>query len=87
MSSALKRSKGENFISAYWPEFDHLCHLNGVNSPKVKAHFRQVDKKLAKLWQEARTDDTLLLVTADHGLMDTPKQKGIELNDHPGLNQ
>ncbi|HAD81838.1 MAG: hypothetical protein A2509_06720 [Candidatus Edwardsbacteria bacterium RIFOXYD12_FULL_50_11] len=87
MRSTLKRSRGQAFISAYWPEIDHLCHLHGTDSPKVKAHFRRLDKKIASFWHSVKREDVLLLITADHGLTDTPQQKVIELKDHPDLNQ
>ena len=87
MEKTLKRSNREAFISAYWPEIDHLCHLHGTDSPKVKTHFRKLDKKIASFWQSVKGKDVLLLVTADHGLIDTPPQKVIELKDHPDLNQ
>jgi hypothetical protein len=87
MKKALNKSKGETFISAYWPEIDHLCHLYGTDSPEAKAHFHKLDKKSAAFWQSVKSDDVLFLVTADHGLIDTPSQKVIELKDHPGLNQ
>lgn len=87
MREALKRSRGGAFISAYWPEIDHLCHHYGVDSPKVKAHFRQLDKKIASFWTSVKRDDVLLLITADHGLIDTPKRKCLELQNHPALEE
>ncbi len=87
MGSILKRARSETFIYAYWPEVDHLCHLHGVDSPKVKAHFRDLDVRIARFWQSVKGDDVILLVTADHGLIDTPRQKVIDLDKHPGLKQ
>jgi len=87
MRKALKRVEAESFIYAYWPEFDHLCHVHGVNSSKVKAHFRELDERISTFGHSVRGDDVLLLVTADHGLVDTPRTKTIYLEDHPGLEQ
>jgi len=87
MGKALKRDDEGSFIYAYWPEFDHLCHLHGVNSSKVKAHFRELDDSISRFGQSAKRDGVLLLITADHGLVDTPKTKTIYLDNHPQLKQ
>jgi hypothetical protein len=83
--SLLKRAKGDTFIYAYWPEFDHLCHQYGVNSPKVRAHLRELDEKISAFWRLAKRNDSVLLVTADHGLVNTPRERAIELEDHPEI--
>lgn len=85
IKQTVKYSKQEVFISAYWPEFDHLCHLHGVNSIEVKKHFLELDEKMALLWKALKDKNVILLITADHGLINTPKEKYIEIKDHPKL--
>ncbi len=85
IKQTVKYSKGNVFISGYWPEFDHLCHLHGVNSAKVKKHFLELDEKMASLWKALKDKNVVLLITADHGLINTPKEKYIEIKKHPKL--
>lgn len=85
MKKAVGQHDAESFIYAYWPEFDHLCHKHGVGSPRVKSHFRQLDRALSEFWEPLSGGDTMMLVTADHGLTDTPRDKAIELDDNPEL--
>jgi len=73
------------FIHAYWPDFDTLCHEHGVGSAEVFAHFKKLDGQFAFLLDALRGTDTLVLATADHGLIDTASDRLIHLDEHPEL--
>ncbi len=77
-------SSERNYLQAYWPEYDHLCHEHGTSAPETRAHFAAVDAALAEL-RAALPMDALLLVTADHGLVDTAPDGCHQLMDHPRL--
>lgn len=82
------RVRGErNYIYAYWPEYDALAHHHGVESPEVEAHLRQLDQAFAALVQRLKGSDTLVLVTADHGFIDTTSERTLRLQAHPQLAQ
>ena len=81
----LVRGGGRKYISAYWPDLDSLAHEHGVASPQVRDHFERLDQLFGSLIEGMRGSDTLLLVTADHGLIDTSPESGIRLSEHPGL--
>ena len=87
IGKALKHKHGSAFISAYWPDIDHLCHHHGVGDRRTTAHFRDLDQRLQRLTVRSRGSDTLFLVTADHGLIDTPRSRYVELKHHPELAQ
>ena len=72
---------GRHYIYAYWPEPDHLMHQYGCRHEKVKRVMDDINARLHAFASELQPDD-LLLVTADHGLVD-----GIAdyLEDHPAL--
>lgn len=76
---------GRKFIYAYWPEFDRICHHNGVESKKALAHFKMLDRKISNFTKSLKS--TTVVMTADHGMVDVPKQKTIELNNHPILEE
>lgn len=59
---------GESFTFAYWPQPDSTMHDFGVASPQARGEYRELNRALEAL--RARLDDTLLVISSDHGLMD-----------------
>lgn len=57
------------YTIAYWGEPDTSMHEYGVGSPEALSQFRQIDARLRQLSNELT--DTLLIVTADHGLINS----------------
>ena len=60
---------GRNFIYSYWPEPDHTMHLTGTSSADTHAVITELERRVAGLVEGL--SDTLVLVTADHGHMDS----------------
>lgn len=58
-----------SFCYMYWGEPDTTMHINGACSNEAKEVFKDIDKTLEKL-NENLSDDTLIIVTADHGHID-----------------
>lgn len=75
----------KKFIYSYWPDFDTISHHKGINSIDAEEHFYEIDRKLKRLAE--RMKDTKIIVTADHGLIDTTKKTRIRLDDHPRLKE
>lgn len=59
----------EKYIYAYWSEPDHSMHQHGTSSPKVSALLTDIEKRVEELAE--RLSDTLLIITADHGQIDS----------------
>jgi len=74
-----------SFVYAYWPEFDALAHEFGVGSRQAADHLLEIDHSFQRLLAELRGTDTLVLVTADHGFVDTRPETTVRLSDHPQL--
>jgi hypothetical protein len=70
------------FVYAYWPDFDHVAHGAGVDSPAAIGCFREFEARLEAFVDEMRGSDTLVLLTADHGFLDSPSDRQIHLDDH-----
>ena len=84
--SQLAREPGSGrFIYGYWPKLDGLGHEQGIGSESVKEHLAMLDEGLAALAGELAGSGTLLVVTADHGQIDTTDADRICLDDHPEL--
>ncbi len=73
------------YIYAYWPDLDALAHRYGVASAEVAAHFHDLDAAFARFLQRARGSGTQVILTADHGLLDTHPDHRLHLDDHPEL--
>ena len=73
------------YITAYWPEFDSLAHSCGIGSETIADHFTILDNAIEKLHAEISRNGARLLITADHGLIDTDEQHTIRLDHHPQL--
>jgi len=85
VATLVHRDERRKFVYAYWPELDALAHRHGVASAPVTAHFQALEAALAELAERLRGTDTLFLVTADHGLIDTQEHHRLRLDDHPDL--
>jgi hypothetical protein len=70
-------------IYAYWDNFDDLCHKYGTKSPEAARHFDELVQKISALAQSLTNSNTALIITADHGLIDTEAAKVIQLKHHP----
>jgi predicted AlkP superfamily pyrophosphatase or phosphodiesterase len=76
---------GAQYIYAYWPELDEREHATGTNSSRVRKHFEKLDEYIEQLVNSSEFKDTLLLVTADHGLIDVQEERIIQLDQYPEI--
>jgi hypothetical protein len=73
------------FIYAYWPELDRIGHRHGIHSDAAGDHLLELDRAFEALLAQARGSDTLILVCADHGQVDTTAGERIDLDAHPEM--
>ena len=71
---------GRHFIYCYWPQPDKDMHICGVNSLKAKMDIRRINHLAKKFC--SKLSDTLVVIIADHGLIDT---KWLRIEDYPKL--
>lgn len=84
----LVRAGGERrYVYAYYSEIDSLAHAYGIGSSEVAAEVRRLDAAFAAFLGAIAGSDTLVIVTADHGFVDTRPETMIELDDHSDLAQ
>jgi predicted AlkP superfamily pyrophosphatase or phosphodiesterase len=81
----LSRRSGRRFISLYWPELDTIGHHAGIWSEQAVSHLRQLDQIFQRLCEGLQGSDTLLLVCADHGQIDSSPEQTLLLDDYPEL--
>lgn len=81
----ISKDDSTKYIYAYWPNFDKLCHFNGVGSNKTKEHFQQLNDFVVNLSKKLSNTNSLLLVSSDHGMLDIKPENHIYMKDHPKL--
>ena len=80
---AFARSPGRAYAYAYWPFYDSHCHEHGPCGRVPALHLAELDAFLARVQKALAGSDTLLLVTADHGHMQT--HTPLNLAEIPGF--
>jgi hypothetical protein len=75
------------YVYAYWPTVDTIAHVIGALTPEHSAEVAGFDFQFGRLVESLgdRGSDTLVLLTADHGHIDTLPQDAISFGDHPEL--
>ena len=78
---AIEVAKGRESLSyLYFPELDKYGHKFGWSSPGWAALLEQVDAGLARL-AKVMPGDAGLLITGDHGMVETAKDRQLVLDD------
>ena len=80
-------SNGRAFTYIYWAELDELSHRFGPQDERIELEFANFTFLVSHFLNELKGGrcETLFLVTADHGHLDTPKLPRFELRNHPEL--
>jgi len=81
----LRADRDPKYLYLYWPGLDSLGHEAGMASQTLNRHLAAIEAALADFLVAAAGTRTLILVTADHGLIDTQPEDVIFLADHPRL--
>lgn len=76
----LCRKKGKKYIYSYWNEPDSIMHKKGCYGSDAKQMLRSLEQQVEELCNGL--ENTLVIVTADHGHMDS---KGVSITDYPGI--
>lgn len=73
---------GDKFIMAYSDKPDGLLHKYGTNSEEARNYVLEAEKKVKTL-QEKIGDDTVIIISADHGHKNI--EKSYSLLEHPEI--
>lgn len=81
------RKSSKKFIYSYWNGLDAVSHKYGYDSKEAVEHFDQIQSELANIAKNINTEDTGLIITADHGFINVSNQNKIRVKDIPGLRE
>jgi predicted AlkP superfamily pyrophosphatase or phosphodiesterase len=80
----LNRARGKTLLSLYWGATDAIAHTRGPWTEAFTAELRSIDAALERELAGA-VDDTLLLISADHGFMAMEESDYLVIADYPEL--
>jgi hypothetical protein len=79
------------FVSAYWDNIDATGHVYGPGNEYIPTTMKHLAHSLEEIFWNSLSakarEDTLLLITADHGVISTPSEQVVHLPDHPEIQQ
>lgn len=79
-------SSERTYIYAYWPTVDTIAHALGPNAPEHASEVAAFDLQFGRLLDNlSGRQDTLVLLTADHGHVDSGPDYCVPLAHHPEL--
>lgn len=88
LTAAIDESGDPGYVYAYLPQVDSTAHEYGVDAPEFHESagrcFEQVERVVSGV-SEGAAEDTLLVVTADHGHTGVDPDASVALDDVPGL--
>ena len=71
-------------VYLYWSELDKAGHAHGTDSPQWEHQLEELDAGMKRLAATV-PPDTLILLTADHGMVDVPRSARIDYSIFPEL--
>ncbi len=76
------KEPGKKYVYGYWNEPDHIMHRKGCYGMDAKQTVRILEEQVQCLCEEL--ENTLVIVTADHGHLDS---KGVAIVDYPKITE
>jgi hypothetical protein len=79
VEAAVKSGPERKFVYAYWPAYDAISHRYGALSAEAAREFQRIDEAFADLLKRLSGTDSAVIATADHGFIDVPDERCLEL--------
>jgi len=80
----LRRASAKVFISLYWGATDAIAHKHGPWAEEFVAELRAVDAAISREL-EGKTEETLFIISSDHGFVQMAKSDYRHVSDEPEL--
>jgi predicted AlkP superfamily pyrophosphatase or phosphodiesterase len=74
-----------NYVYSYWPDLDSTGHRYGMGSEPTLNLLRELDAAFGEFVQACRGNGTMILLSADHGHVNSGAAYTHVLNDYPKL--
>lgn len=83
----VKETKGKMFITAYVDDFDTTAHYYGIKSEEEKTNIFVFFSILQDIFLKEKYDNTLILLTSDHGQIPSPPASKVDIRKHRWLSK
>ncbi|MCK9330439.1 MAG: alkaline phosphatase family protein [Candidatus Cloacimonetes bacterium] len=87
MKNQLSSHPETEIIYSYIPHFDEVAHHYGINSAQAVDMLNYIDNLYSELINTDGDNETLFIITADHGLIDTTPDKILRIADYPAIQE
>ena len=85
VAADVARSDAPAFTYAYYDGLDALSHRYGAYGDMARAELLALDAAFGRLLDALSGSDTTVILTADHGFIDSPPEHWLDLADFPEL--
>ncbi len=79
----LENASGPTFVHAYQPNLDEIAHREGTRTDRYRTNLEEITdclrRELLEELEPATAERTLLVVTADHGFVNTEPEENVDL--------
>jgi len=82
---SISKIKSKNLIHLYLNQYDNTSHKNGPNSTESLFILQTYDKEIQRLAENLKGTNSIIIVTSDHGFLDTSQKDILYLKDFPRL--
>ncbi len=84
-----RKNPNRSYTYVYWGDLDELSHRFGPDDRRVQVEFCSFSRVFAEEFLNKRLGkqpgDTLVIITADHGMVHTPRSASFDLRNHKRL--
>lgn len=87
IKAELKKTGDRKYIYWYIPYFDSICHEFWIGSQESIKYFELLNNAFINFIDSLKSTNTTILITADHGQINTESQKVIYLKDHKEMEE
>lgn len=81
----LRATNERAYVYAYYADYDAIAHEHGVGSRAADLLLQRFDGAFSAFLRVATGMDATIVVSADHGFIDSPAERSVELDQHPLL--
>jgi predicted AlkP superfamily pyrophosphatase or phosphodiesterase len=85
LADTVRRQDARQYIYAYYPELDRVAHEFGSASPEAQRQIEIIDRGFGNLLEDIRGTNSIVILTADHGFIDSHLNERIDLGEHPSF--
>jgi hypothetical protein len=85
LNAAVRSGPERKYIYVYYPELDTVSHVHGVGSKQAATRLTAIDAAFARILQQLSGTSTAIVVSADHGFIDTLPAEALELENYSSL--